>query len=390
MHPNVWILLCAQAIAMCGPPVIILVGGIIGTQIAPTPTLATLPAAVMIVGIGSMSIPAAYLMSKIGRKAGFLSAFSIAAFAVFVAAFSVYQKNFVLLCFALFIFGGNMAFVSQFRFAAAESVTKDKVGRAVSILLLGGLIAAYLGPEIGKRGKELIADGQYAGSFLLLGCVYCLGLIILSFYNNIEQATARKDDSSRPLSVIVRAPRFLLAVSAAAVAYAVMTTLMTATPIHMHLNSDFSLEHVTLVIQVHMLGMFFPSLFTGYLVERLGLYRLMLLGILFFELAILFHLLGDFYYNYIFGLFFLGVGWNFLFVSGTTLLTKCYRYSERFKAQAINDCIVFGTMACASLSAGALVHKIGWVPLNLVAFPLLILMLIPLVIVHHSAGFSDS
>ncbi len=380
MHRNVLILMFTQAIATCGPPVVILLTGIIGTEIAPDPSLATLPSALMIVGIGLMSIPAALLMGKIGRKAGFLSAFSVAIGAVFCMALAIWAKNFLFLCTALFVFGGTLSFVSQFRFAAAESVGPEQVGKAVSIILLGGILAAYCGPAIGKSGKDLLANAPYVGSFLFLGGVYCIGFFLLLFYENTSGVEKVDNQIVRPLKRIAVQPKYLLAVSGAAVSYVVMTTIMTATPIQMHLVDGFPLNEVTMIIQIHMMGMYLPSLITGFMISRLGITKLMTLGLFFFSGSVLTHLLGRDLIHYAIGLFFLGIGWNFLFVSGTTLLTRCYTFGERFKAQAINDFIVFGSMAVASLSSGALVHKVGWTNLNLIVVPLLVIMLTALML----------
>ncbi len=380
MHRNVLLLMFTQAIATCGPPVVILLTGIIGTEIAPDPSLATLPAALMIVGIGIMSIPAALLMGKIGRRAGFLSAFFVAIGTIFCMALAIWAKNFLFLCMALFVFGGTLSFVSQFRFAAAESVDPEKVGKAVSIILLGGILAAYCGPAIGKSGKYILVDSPYVGSFLFLGAVYCIGFCLLLFYKNISAVEKVGRQSIRPVMRIAVQPKYLLAVSAAAVSYGVMTTIMTATPIQMHLVDGFPLHQVTMIIQLHMMGMYLPSLITGFLLSRLGITKLMILGLVCFSVAVTTHLLGRDLVHYAIGLFFLGIGWNFLFVSGTTLLTRCYTFGERFKAQAINDFIVFGSMAVASLSSGALMHKVGWTNLNLMVAPLLAIMLISLIL----------
>jgi MFS family permease len=375
MHLNVFILSLAQVFANSAPPVVTMVVGIISTDLAPYPFLATLPAAIMMVGIGLNSIPAALIMERIGRKSGFLLSFSLATIAIFIVAYSVWIKSFPLLCTSLFFVGGNMAFVSQFRFAAAESVSPKIVGKAISYVLLGGIFAAFLGPEIAKQAKDLIPDSPYVGSFISLGGLYLAGLIVLSFYRNINRPQQTESDSPRAIFEILKQPGVMLAITAGVVSYAVMVTIMMATPIQMHIKDGYAMGYVTLIIQGHMMGMFVPALFTGGLIQKFGIIKIMFAGVLCLLISIFSNIAGHQIENYAIGLVFLGIGWNFLFISGTTLLTEHYTFSERFKTQAANDFIVYTIMAMGSLSAGALIHYLGWVKLNLVMLPLLIVMI---------------
>ncbi len=380
MHLNVFILSLALVFANSGPPVVTMVAGIISTDLAPFPYLATLPAAIMMVGIGLNSIPAALIMKRIGRKSGFLSAFTIATIAIFVVAYSVWIKSFLLLCISLFFVGANMAFVSQFRFAAAESVSPKVVGKAISYVLLGGIFAAFIGPEVGKQTKDLIPNAPFVGSFIALGGLYLIGILVLTFYRNIKQTHQADSDSPRPIFEILKQPGVILAIVSGVVSYAVMVTIMMATPIQMHIKDGYAMRYVTLIIQGHLLGMFVPSLFTGSLIQRFGVVRIMFAGTFCLLISIFSNIAGHQIANYAIGLVLLGVGWNFLFISGTTLLTEHYTFSERFKTQAANDFIVYSIMAMGSLSAGALIHYFGWVKLNLMMLPLLIVMIILLIV----------
>ncbi len=376
MHLNVFILSLALVFANSGPPVVTMVAGIISTDLAPFPYLVTLPAAIMMVGIGLNSIPAALIMEKIGRKSGFLSAFSIATIAIFVVAYSVWIKSFLLLCISLFFVGANMAFVSQFRFAAAESVSKEYVGKAISYVLLGGIFAAFIGPEVGKQAKDLIPNAPFVGSFIALGGLYLAGILVLTFYRNIQKTQQADSDPPRPIFEILKQPGVILAITSGVVSYAVMVTIMMATPIQMHIKDGYAMRYVTLIIQGHLLGMFVPSLFTGSLIQRFGIIKIMFAGVFCLFVSILSNISGHQIANYAIGLVLLGVGWNLLFISGTTLLTENYTFSERFKTQAANDFIVYSIMAMGSLSAGALIHYLGWMKLNLIMLPLLIVMII--------------
>jgi MFS family permease len=380
MHLNIFILSLVLVFANSAPPVVTMVAGIISSDLTPYPFLATLPAAIMMVGIGLNSIPAALIMEKIGRKSGFLLSFSVATIAIFIVAYSVWIKSFLLFCTALFFVGGNMAFVSQFRFAAAESASPKFVGKAISYVLFGGIFAAYIGPEVAKQARDLIPNTPFVGSFICLGGLYLIGLFVLSFYRNINKPQQIDSDSQRTVFKILKQPGVILAITSGAVGYAVMVTIMMATPIQMHIKDGYSVRYVTLIIQGHMMGMFVPSLFTGGLIQRFGIIKMMFLGVLCLLISIFSNIAGHQIINYAIGLVFLGIGWNFLFITGTTLLTKHYTFSERFKTQAANDFIIYSIMAIGSLSAGALIHYLGWVKLNLIMLPLLLVMIVFLIV----------
>jgi len=373
------VLTFAQCFGQTAAPILVLLGGIVGAQIAPSIDWATLPIAIQISGIAFATIPASYLMSKVGRKAGFLAGTALAIFASLFAAFAIYQQSFTLFCIASFLIGNYIAFLQQFRFAVADSVPNEQIPKCLSFLMLAGIVAALLGPEVARRFSVIEGLPDYVGSFLGMAAMLTVSfLILLAFY---KKTTFEKQDqfsAARPLGKIFRQPALILAIASAAVGYSVMSLIMTATPLSMHEMDLHSLEETTRVIQSHILAMYVPSFFSGFLISWLGVKRIIQAG---FALMIVCIFIGwgqpDFI-SYWGTLVFLGVGWNFLFLGGTTLLTQSYRASERFKVQAVNDFLVFGLQALGSLSAGILLASIGWSGVMVFALPLL-LLLVPII-----------
>ncbi|MFC1523208.1 MFS transporter [Thermodesulfobacteriota bacterium] len=376
---NVYLLSFCLALTMAGAPMIVLLGGIIGAELSGDPSLVTMPIAVMLVGSALFSAPAALIMRKFGRRSSFVGAALIAAACALTAAGAIHLKSFLLFCAATFTIGTTSAFVMQYRFAAIESVDADSVGKAVSMVLLGGIAAAFLGPELVKHTRDWLPYGAYTGSFVGLAGFYLLAALVLSFYRNIGPGTASPSSNGRPLWDVVRQPVFITAVAAGAISYGVMSFIMTATPVSMHIMDCHSLQDTAWVIQSHVMAMYLPSLFTGHLITRFGMFRIMIAGLFCMAACVGIALLNREIIHYWGALVLLGVGWNFLFVGGTSLLTKAYRPEERFRVQAVNDFLVFGFQALASLSAGAVIHRWGWDWVNLLSIPLLIFMALLLV-----------
>jgi predicted MFS family arabinose efflux permease len=270
----------------------------------------------------------------------------------------------------------GLAFAHQYRFAAAESVEKEKVPKAISILMLAGIVSSFLGITLANYSKNLIPDHLYVGSYLLLAVFTFMPAIFFIFYKNNEKTKIDFNDkySGRRLSEIIFQPRFLQAIFAAAFAYAVMSFLMTATPLSMHVMEKMSLEKTGIVLQFHLVAMFLPSLITGHLIKKFGHSNIMYIGVLFFVVTIILSLFEKTFANYMTALIFLGLGWNFLFISGTSLVVLTYKEEEKFRVQGINDLIVFSTMALASLSAGILLSLTSWKTMNLICIPLLVLI----------------
>ncbi len=365
---------------MSGAPILILIGGIIGTELAPYPSWATLPIASMVTGLALCTIPASLLMKRIGRRYGFIVGVAVAALASLGAAYAIMHHNFLLFCLAATLIGGNIAFVQQYRFAAAESVESPHTAKAISFVLLGGIAGGYLGPEIAKRTIDWLEYGKYTGPFIGLTGLYLLTAILLFFLRDVKYKESEATGEERPLPVIIKQPLYYTALLAGVISYGIMSLLMTATPINMHILCGFSLEDTAWVIQSHVIAMYFPSLFTGYLVNRFGLFKIMASGVLILLVCLGVGLIAAKLLHYWLALVLLGVGWNFLFVGGTILLTQSYRPVERFKSQALNDFVIFGIQAISSLSAGTLIYFGGWEMLNYLSMPLLAVMLLVLLL----------
>ncbi len=348
----------------------VFIGGLIGSDIAPSPTLATLPGTLMIAGLALSTIPAALLMKRIGRKKGFIFSALIAALAALLAASAVFKSDFNLFCLAAFVLGTNGAFVAQYRFAVLESVTKEKAGKAVSLLLLGGILAGLLGPEIVRQTRDLLPN--YSGSFITTAILLSAMVIILFFINEVEVKEQASESKERPLGKIISQPLFILAALAGATGYGIMSFIMTATPIQMHKISHFSLDHTAFIIQSHIVAMFLPSLITASLIERFGVLKIIIAGLACFLLSIILAVNASDLIFYWISLVLLGFGWNFLFIGSTVLLPQSYSGSERFKAQGFNDFFVMGSQMIASFLAGSLLFSAGWINLNLLTLPLII------------------
>ncbi len=362
---------------MTGPSVVVLLAGIVGADLAPVPELATLPVSLMVLGTALASIPAALIMQRIGRRNGFVGAALLGVGAAGLGAYAVLAGNFLLLGVAALLIGANSAFAQQYRFAAAESVPEAQAGRAVSIVLFGSILAGYLGPEAATRGQRLL-QVPYAGGFLALALLFLASAVALAFLKDIRPTQASVGGSERPLKMIVGQPMFLVAMIASAVSYGVMSLIMTATPVHLHRMQGASLDQTALIIQSHVVAMYLPLLFTGWLTERFGVRRLMLAGAVCLFLTVAAGVMSESLLHYWITLVLLGIGWNLLFVGGTVMLTLSYHPAERFKAQAVNDFVVFGVTALASLSAGAMIFRAGWEAMNLLPLPFLVLVVVSL------------
>ena len=376
-YRTVIVLGAAQSFGQTAMPIMMLLGGIVGARIAPNPNWATLPIAIMIVGIACATIPAAYLMSRIGRKAGFLIATGVAALAGLMAACSLELADFGLFCLAAFIMGNYAAFMQQFRFAVAESVKTDEVPKCLALLMLAGIVAAILGPEVANRFSYVEGLSPYVGSFLGSSALMAISFfILLIFYENRDVEEAEKSASSRPLPEIFGQPKLILAVTSALVGYTIMSLIMTATPVSMHEIDQHSLDDTTWVVQSHILAMYVPSFFSGVLITRFGVTRIIQIGFFIMVGCILVGWGDPMLMHYWWSMVLLGIGWNFLFLGGTTLLTQTYQSSERFVVQAVNDFLIFGLQAVGSLGAGILLVVYGWNGVILFSAPWLVLLLI--------------
>ena len=371
---NVWILTACLALFMSLSVFMLFVGGIIGSDLAPLKSLSTLPVATIVVGTAFSVIPAIRLMSIFGRKKVFLSSCIYTILLIGLCIFSIINKSFYLFCFASFCLGGSVAVMQQFRFAAIESVELEQRPKATAVVLLGGLVSAFLGTEIATLGKDYF-DADFVGSFVILSFLFIIAFILMCFFQPAEKFKQQIDNSKRSLMDIVKQGSFIVAVCAATTGYVVMSFVMTATPVSMHIMDGFSLDDTKSVLQAHVIAMFLPSLFTAFIVKYLGLTRMMILGVIFFFASIIIAFSSHALSNYWWSLAFLGLGWNLLFIGGTNLLPMSYNENEKFKVQSINDFLVFGLQAFAALSAGWFVFNFSWEVVLLSVIPLLFFQL---------------
>lgn len=379
----------AQLVFTAGTILVVTVGGIVGNDLAPSPALATLPLSFMVVGTAAATVPTAMLMQRVGRRLGFVLGGVLAVGSALLGALALQVEHFGLFTAACCLIGTTLAFSAQLRFAAAESVAPERAGAAVSAILLGSIGGALIGPELATRSPQWTPDHPYFGALLALAVLYAAAGVLLA-WTKVPPTTAvnASNPAGRPLAAILRQPAFLVAVLAGMVGHGAMVFIMTATPISMHVIDGHGLVETARVIQAHVVAMYLPSLASAFLIGRLGARRLMAFGVLAMAATVAVGLSGQDTLHYWWALVILGVGWNFLFVGGTTALVGAYRTEERFRAQAANDFSVFGMSAAASLSAGALLHGFGWQMLLLAVLPALAAMLLALAWTRPKFGAS--
>lgn len=349
----------AYALMMGGMALTVLIAGIISTEIAPAPGLATLPIALVIVGLAAATLPTGRLQVRFGRRTVFLAYGLLAIFAAFLSAWSLYHASFVVYCISTFTMGWATAAGHQYRFAALELVPPEKAAKATSVLLLGGILGAFVGPEMAVRGRYLL-ETEYTGSYMLLAAGYAAAMCIVSFYREREHSDTTEQAGGRPLKEVLRNPLVILAIGSAVTGYGVMSFLMTATPISMHEHSGHSIEATKWVIQAHIIAMYLPSVFYPFLQSRIGYRGMLWLGTAALAATVAIALGGVALFNYWLALVLLGIGWNFLFLTGTNLLALGYRRSERFQVQSFNDFLTFSVQATVSLASGWFLFRFQW------------------------------
>lgn len=358
---NVWLLSITLALVMTAVPLMVLISGLLGARLAPVPELATLPLAFAVLGTAFFAFPAAMLMRRRGRRFGGFFALVCSLLGAGAGVWATEGESFFSLLLASVMMGGGMAFYQQFRFAAIESMpSAAQAGPAVSLIMLSGIVSAFVGPELGIWGRQWPGLAEYTGAFILLAGLIVVAALVFAGFKNPLPVQEQSSAPTRSLGQIVRQPVFLMALAAAAIGYAVMSFLMTSTPISMHNMHGHSLAEAKWVIQSHLIAMFLPSLFAGVLQQRIGSARLMLAGCGLYALVLVIALNGQAVMHYWWALVLLGVGWNFLFLAGTTLLPSAYRGAERFKTQAVNDFSIFAVQAMVSLLAGWVLYRYGW------------------------------
>ena len=374
----------AQAILMTGTSVLIATSALVGRALADDPAMATIPLGLQFLAMTLATVPASFFMGRFGRRAGFLVGISLGLVGTLLAAYSISTDSFPLFCVAALLVGAFNGTGQFYRFAAADVAPEGRRARAISLVLAGGIVAGFMGPNLAAWTRTLIGPDFTASYFTLAG-FYLVGLMAIAMLRIPIPPRRVQKAAGRPLAQIARQPAFLVAVLAATVGYGTMNLLMVATPLSMDAHHH-AFEDAAFVIQWHVLAMFVPSFFTGELVRRFGLLRVLCAGVFLMFAAVAANWSGVSVWHYWAGLVLLGVGWNFLFIGGTTMLTETYTEAEKAKCQALNDFTVFGTVTVTALSSGALLTSIGWQVLNLSVLPFLLCVLAGLLWIHRSGS----
>jgi len=373
-HRNVLLLAFSQALMLSAIVMAMALGAVLGGILAPDKGLATLPIAVMVIGTAITSLPAAILMRRFGRRTGFLTGAALGLAGSLLCAFALQERSFTLFVVGHLLLGSYQGFASYYRFAAVEATDASHTSRAIAWVVAGGIVAAFLGPQLGQWGRDWVIGSLFVGSYLAQGMLSLLAFAILSQVR-LKPVAIAHSVAPRPLREILARPALQVSILGAAIGYAVMIMVMTATPLAI-LGCGLPGTSITPVIQWHVVGMFAPSFFTGSLIQRYGAPRIMQLGFVLLLGHVVIALLGIEFLNFLSALILLGIGWNFAFIGGTALLALSYRPSEQLKVQAINESSIFGLAAAATLSAGWFYDRFGWITLNLAVVPLLVIALL--------------
>jgi MFS family permease len=373
-YRNVLVLSGCQATMQTITSAMTVVTGLAGFALADNKALATVPLTCYVLGSAITTIPASLLMKTIGRRAGFQAGTAAGMIAGAVCAAALYVADFGLLCFGMLLLGIYTAFGKYYRFAAADAADVSFRAKAISLTLAGGLLGGVVGPEMAKHSSSAVVGYEYLGTYLSLIAVALLALLLLTRLDIPMLSEKERADPGRPLAEIIRQPVFIVAAMAGMFSYGIMNLLMTSTPLAMRAH-DHHFNDAAFVLQWHMIGMYAPAFFTGSLVQRFGVVRIILAGIAINLACMLTALAGTDLINFWAAMFLLGVGWNFMYVGGSALLTECHTPAERAKTQAANDFLIFLTMAISSASSGLLLHKSGWDAVNYGSIPFMLLAL---------------
>jgi len=372
MKRNIILLSLSQAALITGTSTLLASSAIVGLALAGHKSLATLPLALLFLAQMATTIPASLYMARVGRRMGFMTSALFGLAGAAVATAGVFNASFSIFCLGTTLIGMFNGFGQYYRFTAAEVAPEDYRSRAISYVLVGGVIAAFAGPNLANWSRYSLS-AEFAGSYACLIGLYLLAFGFATLLRIPRSAAVSRSRGGRALSVIARQPAYLVALASAMVGYGVMNFIMIATPLAMH-GYAHAFSDTAFVIQWHIFGMFIPSFFTGHLIRRFGSANIMLSGVLLLGLCVWINFSGTTVTHFWSALVLLGLGWNFLFVGATTLLTETYTPNEKAKAQALNDFIVFGTVTLTSFSSGAVQHALGWQTINMAVIPFLVLV----------------
>ncbi|WP_043002994.1 MFS transporter [Comamonas testosteroni] len=374
---NMGLLVAAQSLGGASPPIIISLGGLVGQQLSSNPAASTLPVSIYQLGLALSTLPAAWIMNRMGRRAAYVLGAILGVISGVVAAQGIAHSDFVTFCIGTALAGFYAACVQSYRFAATDMVSEPaQQAKAISRVMIGGLIAAIIGPQVVIWTRDALPATPFAGSFYSQAALALLALpLLMGLRLQPPQSKKAVVGDARPLGEIARTPQFVVACAAGVVSYGLMAFLMTAAPMAM-VGCGHSVGEAAMGIQWHVLAMFVPSFFTGKLIALYGKRPVTALGLLMIGAAGVLALMGMDIFHFWGSLILLGVGWNFGFIGATALLTECYRPSERAKVQALNDFLVFGTVAVASFGSGQLLHSAGWNGINIGMLPLVAVVLV--------------
>ena len=368
-YRDIVLLACCQALLLINNSGLIAMNGLVGYALVENKAFATLGATSFVLGSAFAAMPAALWMAKVGRRRGFMTGSAIAVAGAATCALALWLGSFALFCFGTAVIGIYTAFGLQYRFAAAEVAAPEFRAKAISLVLAGGIAGGFLGPQASVWAKDLLGV-PFLGSFLVLSAFALVALGVQSQVCVPPPTMEETRGGGRPLSQIVRQPVFIVAALSAALGYGIMNLLMTATPLAMSFCSH-PFSAAAFVIEWHVVGMYAPGFFTGSLVRRFGALRVIAAGIVLMVACVAVALSGIALWQFWAALVLLGVGWNFMYIGGTTLLINAYTPPEKAKTQGMNDVIVFTVMSISSFSSGALISAAGWDRMNLGALPLL-------------------
>jgi MFS family permease len=382
---TVWLLAACQALLLTNGVTLIAVSALAGQMLAGNKAFATLPATAYVLGAWFSTVPASLFMKRVGRRTGFLVGCAFGIAGALVASLGMAMGSLAVLCAGTFVFGIYNAFGQYYRFAAADAAPRDFKAKAISFVLAGGLVGGIVGPAVSQWTRGLVQPA-YLATYASLAFFSLVAMAILSrlAIPKVEESTA--EGPTRSLAQIAAQPTFIVAATCAAFGYATMTLLMTATPLAMGFCGH-PYGAAANVISAHVIGMFAPSFFTGSLIKRFGVLTVMAVGVLLLFACIAVALSGQAIPHFWGALVLLGVGWNFTYIGGSTLLTEAYRPSERAKAQGANEMIVFTVQAIAAFSSGVLVNVRGWEMLNYIAIPMVVIPALAIAWLGMKRGF---
>lgn len=368
---NVAVLAASQGLFMTSATMLVILSGLVGFSLAENKALATLPVSAVVIATAATMIPASLFMERIGRRMGFVLGALFGASGAATAAAAILVQSFPLFVLSTVLIGVYAGFAQYYRYAAADAASSDFKSRAISVVIAGGVVAAFVGPELVISSSELIASNRYLGSYLVVLALAFAAAAVLLLLDVPRPSRKDHEEPGRPLTRIMRQPAFLVAALVGMVGYSVTVLMMTATPLAM-VTYGHNLDQTAFVIQWHTLAMFAPAFFTGSLIRRFGVLNVMLVGTAVLGVCVATALTGVSVGHFQLGLTALGLGWNFTFIGASTLLTEVYLPAERAKVQAANDFLVFGSAAAASLLSGALLSYSDWVVVNYFATPFLL------------------